>query len=108
MASLHFRLNQDTTLERRLADPSREERAESWFDEKWNDRDWRRRNCPGKKVLKKVKEWCQTTYRMSLSVNSLIQAMEDCPEDLVQMFTRLNSHFYGEQQSPNPAECRGG
>jgi len=75
---------------------TRLEKALHWFEENWGDKEWRRRNCPGKKVLKKLKDWCQTEYSLTLTDGKLIDALESCPEDIVGIASQVHQYFYDE------------
>ncbi|MBE9475274.1 MAG: AAA family ATPase [Chloroflexi bacterium] len=83
------------SLDRGLDDSTRERRGEEWFQEKWGDPDWRIRNCPGKDVLSKLRAWCRNEYSLSLTSRLLIEALEQCPEDVQDIASKIQSHFYG-------------
>jgi hypothetical protein len=67
---------------------TKEVQGDTWFEEKWNDSNWRRQMCPGKDILKGLKKWCKSEYKLSLSENSLIQALQECPEELLAAYVK--------------------
>jgi AAA ATPase domain/AAA domain, putative AbiEii toxin, Type IV TA system len=70
------------TLDRSLAPSTKEADAEKWFSEHWQDTLWRMRFCPGKAVLKKIKKWSQDTFNATLTNGLLVDAIENCPDDM--------------------------
>ncbi len=80
----------------RKDDPSKRlGEAEKWFQEKWDDDQWRIRNCPGKAVLKRVREWCQDKHGLTLTTNALANALPECPEDIAKIAKKIQMFFYG-------------
>ncbi len=83
--------------DRLLADldsATREREADEWFEEHWSNKEWRSRNCPGKRVLGELRAWCQREYKLTLSSASLVDALEECPEDIAEIARQLQGHFY--------------
>lgn len=83
------------TLDRSLDASTREAKAEQWFQERWNDEQWRICHCPGKAVLKKVREWCTNEYGLTLTTKALTDAVTACPSDIGDIAQRLQAFFRG-------------
>ena len=62
------------------------------FEKYWSDSDWRRRCCPGKTILKKLQDWIQKEFKISLSL-SLLFSHYDPPEDIKKLLDALEEHF---------------
>lgn len=61
------------------------------FTEHWKDAEWRRRFCPGKVVLKLLKEWLQKEYSLSFGVRTLFRNYE--PDERIRgLFDKLEAH----------------
>jgi hypothetical protein len=73
-----------------------ERKAYEWFESRWNDPAWRLRNCPGKAVLRSLREWCQQHYQITLTDSTLIKALESCPDDVREIARQLTD-FFGTQ-----------
>ncbi len=82
------------SLDQKNDSSTRERNAEQWFQEKWNDEQWRIRNCPGKAVLKKIRGWCQNDYGITLTTKSLVDAVVECPPDIADIAQKLEEFFY--------------
>jgi len=63
--------------------------ARKEFDAKWANMEWRLRNCPGKEVLKRLRAWCKSTYKLNLSDHDLIESLEACPSDIAEVADKL-------------------
>ena len=83
------------SLEQGLDPSTRESRADKWFDEHWGDEKWRLRNCPGKAVLKKLRDWCQREYGLTLTAKALLEAVTEPPPGIAEVAQRLQAFFYG-------------
>ena len=94
------------TLDPHLARPTKEEKAETWFEESWQDGDWRLRNSPGKKVLRRLRDWFQREFALTLTDATLLEALREsqgCPEDIKQLAKTIEQFLYGgEIQDPEP------
>jgi hypothetical protein len=86
------------SLPRTLDTSTKERMADEWFRDKWADEKWRIRNCPGKQVLKRVRDWCQGEFGLTLTPKMLIEALSTCPSDIADIAGKLNAHFYGQTQ----------
>lgn len=82
------------TLDRSLDASTREAKAEGWFQERWNDEQWRICHCPGKAVLKKVREWCQKEYGLTLTTKVLTDAVTPSPSDIADIGQKLQAFFH--------------
>ena len=76
-------------LDRRLDPSTKEALGDEWFTQNWNDPGWRVRNCPGKLVLKKLRDWCQQEYGLTLSTRRLAANIGSCPTDFVALAARI-------------------
>ena len=84
------------SLDRTLDVSTKERKADEWFSGKWADEKWRMRNCPGKQVLKRVRDWCQGEFSLTLTTRMLIDGLSACPSDIADIAGKLNAHFYGQ------------
>lgn len=82
------------TLLHDLDHSTKEKQAEQWFDDMWNDDEWRINNCPGERVLAALRQWYQEEFDLTLTNTKLIEAMKKCPADVLEIAERLQSHFY--------------
>jgi len=82
------------TLDRKLDRATREKKANELFENNWNDKEWRRRNCPGKQVLRALRNWCQDKYSLTLTDKNLVAGLKECPSDIMEIGKKLSSHFY--------------
>jgi hypothetical protein len=75
-----------------LVKPADFNRVFSEFDSRWRNISWRRRCCPGKRILARVKEWLQAPpYNVgALTLQRLFAALEPSPE-LQAMFDALDA-----------------
>lgn len=80
-----------------LSDPTILREGKETFDEKWADFEWKIRNCPGKKVLKRVREWIQREFKLTITNKVLVEAMDECPKDVVKIAKDISGHFWGER-----------
>lgn len=85
----------EDSLDSRLDVPTRRQRGEEWFEQKWNDAMWRIRNCPGKKVLAALRKWAQATYSLTVSNAKLCNACREVANDLNGTATVIIRHLYG-------------
>lgn len=75
-----------------MRDPGVLTKARTEFEKCWADLAWRRRCCPGKLVLTKLKQWLQAEpYKVSLSHPQLFAALEPGSE-LQAMFDALEEY----------------
>src|SRR5262249_41485150 len=44
------------------------------FQKLWSDPTWRRHCCPGKEVLKRLRQWLKETHKLNLSLRHLVEA----------------------------------
>jgi len=82
-------------LDSQAADSTKERSADEWFEKQWADKQWRIRNCPGKVVLKRMRQWCQEKWCLTLTPKTLIEAMSECPSDIAKIVQAIQKHFYG-------------
>jgi|GEM_PF-3539413 len=83
------------TLGNQLDDVTKETRGRQWFDDNWSDQDWQIRYCPGKTVLTSMRIWCQEHYSLSLTPQKLIKALQQYPDDMLDIMEKLQKYFYG-------------
>ncbi len=75
-------------------DPStKEQRVNDWFEEQWKDKQWRFSRCPGKAVLKKIREWAQQKHNITLTNSRLSKSYDMCPDDIIDIIKKINIHF---------------
>ena len=84
------------TLDTHLDTSTREANAEQWFTKQWEDGQWRIRNCPGKSVLKKVRNWAQNGFGLTLTTKLIMDALTECPADIADTAQKLQTYFYGD------------
>jgi energy-coupling factor transporter ATP-binding protein EcfA2 len=82
------------TLNSELDDVTKEERGRQWFADNWSDLDWQIRHCPGKMVLAQMRKWCQEQYSLTLTSQKLISALQQYPEDVLDIMEKLQEYFY--------------
>ena len=63
------------------------------FEKKWQDAATRRRICPGKKVLKRVKRWLQEEYRISFPGPATMFEFYAPTAEIRTMFDRVEEHM---------------
>jgi ABC-type cobalamin/Fe3+-siderophores transport system ATPase subunit len=64
-------------------DPAtREQLSTQWFNNCWETPGWKIKAVPGKQVLGKLRHWCQQEYSLTVSNQSLIEALDPVPSDL--------------------------
>jgi energy-coupling factor transporter ATP-binding protein EcfA2 len=85
------------SLSSKLDEATRGRQADEWFDERWRQEEWRTNNCPGKLVLRKLREWCQSQFGLTLTDKLLIENLPACPQDIADIATRLDAYFYGSR-----------
>jgi hypothetical protein len=79
-------------------DPGQFKRAEDNFQGLWKGSQWRRRWCPGKRVLADVREWLQgAPFGLTLGIDAMFVAYEPTPE-LRRLFDALE-RFVNEESS---------
>lgn len=81
------------TLAPKLDDSHRERNGEDWFESQWQNRSWRIRNCPGKRVLGMLRVWAQRSWKVTLTTPALVSSLSELPEDLRVILSRLSKHF---------------
>jgi hypothetical protein len=94
-------------LQRRYALMPPEERQKAaqamlsvkWFEEKWADAHWRMANCPGKAVLAALRQWCQSSYHLTLTPKLLVDSLEECPSAIVAIARGVEECLYGTASS---------
>jgi hypothetical protein len=84
------------TLPKELDDSTKLQRAENWFDEHWSREDWRINNCPGKKVLKSLRRWVQSNYKLTVPQAKLREACQEPATELRQTASWLTKQLYGQ------------
>ena len=67
-------------------------KAEKEFEVRWVDPEWRIRCCPGKHVLRRLRDWLAADYKLSLTLNQIAQCY-DPPANVRTLFDRLSAHF---------------
>lgn len=84
------------SLEGDLDGSTKEKKADEWFQAQWSDPKWRLAHCPGKAVLKEVRDWCQQHYSLTLTKRCLLDALSGPPADFHGIARQLQVHFYGQ------------
>ncbi|MBN2376859.1 MAG: AAA family ATPase [Sedimentisphaerales bacterium] len=74
---------------------TRERNADEWFESKWCDSQWKLNNCPGKEVLKRLREWCRQKFRVTLTDTRLIEELGEPPEDVCKLLKKVCAHLKG-------------
>ena len=87
------------TLGNELDDSTKERRATEWFNTNWLDQDWRIRNCPGKKVLSRLRKSLQDKYAITVTPSLLVAALRECPEDIERVVEHVERCFCGTAQT---------
>ncbi|MEH1941425.1 MAG: AAA family ATPase [Nostoc sp.] len=82
------------SLDNSLDSSTKELKGEEWFDENWSDESWRIRNCPGKEVLTRLRDWCQKTYSLTITSHKLATTLQECPDDVQEIMEKLQKYFY--------------
>ncbi len=77
--------------EKGLKDPGKLTEAYDAFEAVWKNPAWRRRCCPGKELLKKLRAWLQIHYKLTLANSLLLDAYQPDPE-LKQIFARIEQY----------------
>lgn len=62
------------------------------FEHRWGIADWRRRCCPGKRVLKQIKGWLQKDFQVSFGLMSIFEHYEPTQE-LRDLIEKLEEHL---------------
>lgn len=63
------------------------------FEKMWESAEYRRRRAPGKRVLKKVRQWLQNDYKVSLSLVSCFKQDEyKLDESMQRLFDEIGIH----------------
>jgi energy-coupling factor transporter ATP-binding protein EcfA2 len=76
-----------------IRDPGQLSKGKREFEKLWSTLEWRRRCCPGKEVLARIKQWLQTEpYRLSFNPARLFAAYQPAPE-IQQMFDKLEAYI---------------
>lgn len=83
------------TLPAELDLSDKERAAEEWFAEKWADENWKLSNCPGKTVLRAIRRMVQSEYLLTLTDKTILDSIQECPQDVEQLGREVSSHFYG-------------
>jgi len=63
-----------------LHGPGNLEQAQKEFEVRWNDSLWRRRCCPGKLVLRKMRQWLKDNFVLNLGLSGAFDDYEPDPE----------------------------
>ena len=75
-----------------LNEPGQLKKAEQEFLQRWSDPDWRIRCCPGKEVLKRLRQWLQAEFSLSLSTAVLFDCYKPSTE-LQSLMDSLEKHI---------------
>jgi len=75
-----------------LTDPGQLTKAYAAFENHWKDAAWRRRCCPGKEILKKLRDWLQRDYKLTIGNSVLLDAYQP-DKDLKEIFARIDQHI---------------
>ena len=94
------------TLGNELDDSTKERRATEWFNTNWLDQDWRIRNCPGKKVLSRLRKSLQDKYAITVTPSLLVAALRECPEDIERVVSMLSGAFVELHKHRTLGTCR--
>jgi ABC-type transport system involved in cytochrome c biogenesis ATPase subunit len=79
-------------LEGGLTNPGQLAKAQKEFDTRWNTLAWRRRCCPGKRVLSHIKRWLQgDPWNVSLTLKQLFMHFEP-DKELRELFDKLEEY----------------
>ena len=77
-------------------DPStKEKETDEWFASKWKDPQWKRDNCPGKRVLARLRVWAQREFGVTLSPHRLVKELGDPPKDICLLLKNVCAHLKG-------------
>ena len=68
---------------------TKEDQAEKWFEERWNERQWRLARIPGKKSLQQVRDWCKKESKLTLTSALLAESITHVPNDLQECLKRV-------------------
>lgn len=85
------------TLSSSKDDASKEKESEDWFNENWTNRSWQLKQCPGKTVLRLLRSWLQKEYKLTISDTLLIDSLNSCPDDILELGKKLEGYFYSSQ-----------
>ncbi len=83
-------------LDKNKDESQKYQEGEAWFEKNWDNFEWKINNCPGKKVLAKLKVWCKEEFAVSLTPHNLIQNLEEYPTDIKESIEKVINFFYGD------------
>lgn len=66
--------------------------AQREFELRWNNPAWRRRCCPGKRVLKQIRDWLQKDFQVSFGLVRVFEHYVPTPE-LRELVDKLDEHL---------------
>jgi hypothetical protein len=78
-----------------LAEPTKEQQADAWFDKQWSDETWRLAMSPGKLLLAELREWCSRQYKLTVTTAALVKSLNHVPPELEAALRRVNSKLGG-------------
>jgi hypothetical protein len=75
-----------------IHDPGQLTKGKREFEKHWSSLEWRRRCCPGKEVLRRMRQWLQSEpYKLSLTLPRLFDAYQP-DADIQRMFDNLEQY----------------
>lgn len=72
---------------------TKEQKSDEWFNQQCNDFKWCLHHCPGKEVLKKIREKYQKEFGLTLTQPSLISALLNNSNDFVNIVKIVANHL---------------
>ncbi len=72
-----------------LAEPTKEQQADDWFNQQWSVESWRLAMVPGKKVLSELRGWCSQKYHLTVTINALLSSLNQVPSELKVVLERV-------------------
>lgn len=76
-------------------DSQRYEHADNAFAQLASSPELQLRHCPGKKVFRRIRTWCQDTYKLHISTDEVVKHLAECPKDISEAAERIERYFYG-------------
>lgn len=92
-----------TEHRRDLNQPGDLKAAEAAFEVVWASAEWRRRCCPGKFVVSRIREWLSEEYNVTVTLKRLLDSYEPTDE-MKRLFGCLSKHV---EQATAPASSIG-
>jgi energy-coupling factor transporter ATP-binding protein EcfA2 len=76
-----------------IRDPGQMVQGKKEFEKVWSSLEWRRRCCPGKEVLARLKRWLQgEPYKLSLTLRQLFDVYQP-DQEIRELFDRLEAYI---------------